>query len=145
MRFMVLTPRGGPCTLSGMQDVGHTLREMDFPQLLLVFLFVASYTTSIGGLATPRGRRWGAAVAAVSAIGFVATTEPWVNAALLLVFSLVGIGGFIACVWGVSAAVGASGKRAEREAVAAGAAPGASLPPVNAETSRRSRRRLLAP
>lgn len=85
-----------------MHDLGHTLDSMDSSRLLLALLFVAGYASSIGRLATERGRRWSVALAALAGLGFVGLTDPWVHGALLVVFVVVGVGAFIALAWAFS-------------------------------------------
>ena len=101
---MVLTLRRAASTLRGMDDLGHTLNAMDSTRLLLVLLFVAAYCSAIGRLASDGMRRFSLGAAALSGLAFVALTNPWVHGALLVVFVVVGVGGFVALAWALSAA-----------------------------------------
>lgn len=101
--FMVLTVLGLPRTLRAMDDIRQTLDAMDSTRLLLALLFVAGYASAIGHLASERGRLWCTALAALSGLAFVGLTDPWVHGALLVVFGVVGVGGFIVLAWALSA------------------------------------------
>lgn len=85
-----------------MHDLGHTLNSMDSTRLLLALLFVASYASSIGRLATERGRHWSIALATLAGLAFVGLTDPWVHGVLLVIFAVVGVGAFIALAWAFS-------------------------------------------
>lgn len=85
-----------------MNELGSTIEAMDSAQLVAAFAFVAGYVLALGRLATPRGRRWAAAVAALAAAAFVALTRPWTHGALLVALAVVGIAVFIALAWAVT-------------------------------------------
>lgn len=142
---MVLTVRSRPSTLSPMHEIAHTLDAMDSPRLLLALLFIAGYASSIGHLASARGRRWASALAGLTGLGFVGLTNPWVHGALLVVFVVVGVGVFIAAAWAFSALVVRSQLRAAAPAlVAEPLAVELPAPAAEVRRVRRLRRRLSA-
>jgi hypothetical protein len=82
-----------------MADLGHSLERMSFQQLLLLLGFVAAYMLAVGAMFGSRWRRRCAALAAVLAAGFAASTDPWVHGALLVVFVVAGLGLFVGTSW----------------------------------------------
>ena len=95
-----------------MAELDDSLARMNFMQLLLLFAFVTSYVLAIGGLVGPVSRQRFAllAVALLWWIdrrstsprrrqGFGASTDPWVNGALLVAFVVAGLGLFVLLTW----------------------------------------------
>jgi hypothetical protein len=100
-----------------------SLRAMGFVQQLLAFLFVASYAFALGGLLDSTGRLRAWCFSALMAAGFVAMTRPWVHGALLVAFTVVALGLFIAAVWilsGVLSSIGQARPAAASEDALAG-------------------------
>lgn len=83
-----------------MNEVGDTLESMTAVQLVAALLFVAGYMVALGQLATRRGRRWGASLAALSAIVFVAFTRPWEHGVILMALGSTAVAVFVAVAWG---------------------------------------------
>jgi hypothetical protein len=89
-----------------MSDLNTSLHAMQFEQLLLAFAFLISYPLTLSAFAGTFGRRCAAGAALLAATGFVATTTPWLHGVMLIVFTVVGFGFFIAAVWSMSAILG---------------------------------------
>jgi hypothetical protein len=117
-----------------MSELGQSLERMSFMQLLLLLAFVAAYVLSLGAMLGSRWRRRAAALALVLAVGFAASTEPWVHGALLVVFVVAGLGLFVLLSWLLARVLGPrQATAAEPEAAPAESAvlPGATLPMVS--------------
>lgn len=84
--------------MSVIGEIHASLDAMGVEQQACVFAFLMSYPLALGGLLERRGRRVAGAVAAASAAGFIAFTNPWMHAVLLVVLSVGGVGVFIAAV-----------------------------------------------
>ena len=82
-----------------MAELDDSLARMNFMQLLLLFAFVTSYVLAIGGLVGPVSRQRFALLAVALAVGFGASTDPWVNGALLVAFVVAGLGLFVLLTW----------------------------------------------
>jgi hypothetical protein len=107
-----------------MAELGDSLERMNFGQLLLLFGFVISYVLSLGGMLGTRLRLRAALLAVVLAVGFSALTDPWVHGALLMIFVVAGLGGFVVLAWLLGRAFG---PRPEAAVVPADSTP-ASVP-----------------
>ncbi|HJV59884.1 MAG TPA: hypothetical protein VJ743_03005 [Albitalea sp.] len=118
--------------MSVIAEIGATLDTIGSAQQACVFAFLMSYPLALGRLLGSRGRRRAAAIAAASSIAFVACTDPWVHAVLLVVLAIGALGVFIAAAWLVdrlSRWVASPGLLpAPAAAPAAGATPAASSP-----------------
>lgn len=82
-----------------MTELGGSLEQMGFVQLALLFGFVAAYVLALGAMLGRRWRTRAALAAALLATGFVVETAPWVHGALLVVFTVAGIGLFVVMSW----------------------------------------------
>ena len=80
-------------------DVFDSLRAMNQWQLLLAFTAGIGYTLAQGGLLAARTRTVAALVATVSALAFVLLGRDWAQSAMLVAFSVVGLGAFVAIAW----------------------------------------------
>jgi hypothetical protein len=82
-----------------MDEIVASLDHLSVPQYALAFVFVASYALSIGAILEGRGRLVFAILAAVSAVVFAGTMDPWFHGALLVAYAVIGMGLFIGVVW----------------------------------------------
>lgn len=89
-----------------MSDLNTSLHAMQFEQLLLAFAFLISYPLSLSHYVGVRGRIVAVLASLVAAVGFASMTTPWLHGVMLLVFAILGMGVFIAAVWGLSAVLG---------------------------------------
>ena len=99
-----------------MRDVFESARTMGPEQLFLVLVFLAGYALALGEFATARGRAWSVAAAATAAVAFTALCTPWEAGIVLVALGTVGMGGFSAVVWAVSAATTVRGPAAAAQA-----------------------------
>lgn len=90
--------------MSAIADLHSSLAAMGAEQQACVFVFLMSYPLTLGALVGTRGRRVAAAVAAGAALGFIATSDPWMYAVLLVAAGLASVGVFIAAAYVVNAA-----------------------------------------
>ena len=84
-----------------MIDVTQILEAMGPEQWLLAFVFLGSYAFAMGELIDARGRRFAVATALLASVAFVALSDPWEQAVILVALALVGMGVFAAAVWAV--------------------------------------------
>ena len=82
-----------------MNEVGDTLEGMTAIQLVAALLFVAGYVLALGQLATERGRRLGAMLAALCAFVFVLFTHPWEHGIILVALASTAVAAFVAVAW----------------------------------------------
>ncbi len=82
-----------------MNELNHTLDHMGIAQLLLALVFIGAYALMLGGFIDGRAQTVSGVIAALSAAGFVALTDPWVHGVLLAAAVIVGMGLFIAFAW----------------------------------------------
>ena len=80
-------------------DVFDSLKTMSQWQLLLAFAAGIGYTLAQGRLLATRTRILAALVATVSALAFVALSAAWTQSAMLVAFSVAGLGAFVAIAW----------------------------------------------
>ena len=80
-------------------DVFDSLKAMSQWQLLLAFVAGIGYTLAQGGLLAARTRTVAAMVAAVSVLAFVGLGSTWAQSAMLVAFSVAGLGAFVAIAW----------------------------------------------
>lgn len=80
-------------------DVFDSLKTMSHWQLLLAFVAGIGYTLAQGGLLEARTRGLAALVATLAALGFVLLGPTWAQSAMLLAFSVAGLGAFAAIAW----------------------------------------------
>lgn len=80
-------------------DVFDSLEKMSQEQLLLAFVAGIGYTLAQGGLLAARTRTLAALVATVSALAFVLLGPAWAQSAMLVAFSVAGLGAFVAIAW----------------------------------------------
>jgi hypothetical protein len=139
-----------------MSELGQSLERMSFVQLLLLLAFVAAYVLSLGAMLGSRWRRRAAALALVLAMGFAASTEPWVHGALLVVFVVAGLGLFVVLSWLLARVLvprrAAAPAQDTAPAESASARPAVTLPPLSdlpadsqLQPARTSKRPKLAP
>jgi hypothetical protein len=92
--------------MSELDEVIDGLRTMGLLQLLLAFTACIAYVLVQGSLLGRTGRR----VAWIGALGgagaFVAMSQAWTNAVVLVAAAIVGLGFFNALVWLTSRAIG---------------------------------------
>jgi hypothetical protein len=86
-------------SISVIGDIKSSLDAFGVEQQACVLVFLISYPLALGALLEPQGRRIAGAVAGTSTIVFVAMTDPWMHAVLLMALAVVGIGLFIASVY----------------------------------------------
>ena len=82
-----------------MDDILLTLNNLSLVQMVLAWLFVASYALALGGMLGPKGSLRAGLVAALAAVLFSALSLDWVHGALLVVFAVGGMGLFVAASW----------------------------------------------
>ena len=82
-----------------MDDIVLTLNNLSLVQMVLAWLFVASYALALGGMLGPKGSLRAGLVAALAAVLFSALSLDWVHGALLVVFAVGGMGLFVAASW----------------------------------------------
>lgn len=80
-------------------DVFDSLKTMSQWQLLLAFVAGIGYTLAQGGLLAARTRMLAALVATVAALAFVLLGPTWAQSAMLVAFSVAGLGAFVAIAW----------------------------------------------
>ncbi len=86
-------------TLVFMDGIQTTLKGMDFPQMVLALIFVASYALAVGGMLGPIGSARAGGTAIASAGAFAAFSADWIPGVLLAVFTVGGVGLFVAAAW----------------------------------------------
>lgn len=82
-----------------MTELGGSLEQMDFVQLVLLFGFVGAYVLALGAMLGARWRARSGLTAALLAAAFVTRTDPWVHGMLLVAFVVAGIGLFVLATW----------------------------------------------
>ena len=98
-------------------------RQLHSPQqlqLLLLFVFVIAYLTTIGHVWGARGRLRAALIAALAAVGLCLTIDPWTVGALVIAGAVGAVGLFVLVTMFVWRALGdvAIAAQAPREAAA---------------------------
>jgi hypothetical protein len=86
-------------SISVIGDIKSSLDAFGVEQQACVLVFLMSYPLALGALLEPKGRRIAGAVAGTSTVVFIAMTDPWMHAVLLMALAVVGIGLFIAAVY----------------------------------------------
>jgi hypothetical protein len=89
-----------------MDDILLTLNNLSLVQMVLAWLFVASYALALGGMLGPKGSLRAGCVAALAAVIFSALSVDWVHGALLVLFAIGGMGLFVAASWALTFSVG---------------------------------------
>ncbi|GAB4562986.1 MAG: hypothetical protein Tsb007_30010 [Rhizobacter sp.] len=106
-----------------MDDILFTLNNLSLVQMVLAWLFVASYALALGGMLGSKGSLRAGLVAALSAVLFSALSLDWVHGALLVVFAIGGMGLFVATSWLLTYSVGRLISHREQRAETAAALP----------------------
>ena len=106
-----------------MDDIVLTLNNLSLVQMVLAWLFVASYALALGGMLGPKGSLRAGLVAALAAVLFSALSLDWVHGALLVVFAIGGMGLFVAASWLLTYSVGHLISHREQRAVNTAALP----------------------
>lgn len=106
-----------------MDDILFTLNNLSLVQMVLAWLFVASYALALGGMLGSEGSLRAGLVAALSAVLFSALSLDWVHGALLVVFAIGGMGLFVATSWLLTYSVGRLISHREQRAETAAALP----------------------
>ena len=82
-----------------MEGILSTLKHLSFAQMILAWLFVGCYALAIGGMLGGSGSARSGAVAALSGIAFALLSDQWVHGALLILFTVAGMGFFVVAAW----------------------------------------------
>ncbi|MBX3619619.1 MAG: hypothetical protein KF891_06485 [Rhizobacter sp.] len=82
-----------------MDGIVVTLQSMSLVQMVLGWLFIGCYALALGGMLGPRGALRAGAIAFIAGVGFAALADDWVHGALLVMFSVAGLGLFVAASW----------------------------------------------
>lgn len=106
-----------------MDDILLTLNNLSLVQMVLAWLFVASYALALGGMLGPKGSLRAGLVAALAAVLFSAFSLDWVHGALLVLFAVAGMGLFVAASWLLTYGLGRFISRSEQRAQTAVATP----------------------
>lgn len=85
--------------MTAIGEVFDSLMAMSQWQLLLAFSAAIGYLLAQGGLLAARARTGAGVVAMASALGFVSLGPTWAQSAMLVAFSVVGVGAFVAVAW----------------------------------------------
>jgi hypothetical protein len=85
-----------------MDDILLTLDHLSLVQMVLAWLFVASYALALGGMLGAKGSLRAGLVAALAAVLFSALSHDWVHGALLVLFAIGGMGLFVALAWALT-------------------------------------------
>lgn len=110
--------------LGSMNDITLELNQLTFVQTVLAWAFVGCYALSLGGMLGSSGSTRSAALAGLAAIAFCVVSDHWVHGALLVLFSVAGIGVFVAAAWLITrAAVWWSQPERQRPATSAPVTP----------------------
>jgi hypothetical protein len=89
-----------------MDDILLTLNNLSLVQMVLAWLFVASYALALGGMLGSKGSLRAGCVAALAAVLFSALSVDWVHGALLVLFAIGGMGLFVALSWALTFSFG---------------------------------------
>ncbi|MBC7994530.1 MAG: hypothetical protein H7Z15_14975 [Rhizobacter sp.] len=89
-----------------MDNILLTLNNLSLVQMVLAWLFVASYALALGGMLGPKGSLRAGAAAALAAVLFSVMSVDWVHGALLVLFAIGGMGLFVAASWALTFSVG---------------------------------------
>ncbi len=89
-----------------MDDILFTLNNLSLVQMVLAWLFVASYALALGGMLGSKGSLRAGLVAALAAVLFSALSSDWVHGALLVLFAIGGMGVFVAASWALTFSIG---------------------------------------
>ena len=108
-------------------EVFDTLRTMSQLQLLLAFIAFIGYALAQGALLSPRTRRYAAAAAVISVIGFAFESAQWMYATMLVTFAVAALGLFAAAAWMTSRFLGLSEPRTAVEFAALAESEAASV------------------
>jgi hypothetical protein len=82
-----------------MDGILVTLKNLSFAQIVLAWVFMASYALALGGMLGAKGSLRAAGAALVAAVLFSALSDDWVHGALLILFAVAGMGVFVATSW----------------------------------------------
>lgn len=116
--------------MSVIGEVKASLDAIGAEQQVCLFVFLISYPLALGALLEGRGKRVAAFTALAAAIGFVATTSPWMHAVMLIVLLVGCVGLLIATVYLLDAAHRAVAREALVPALLAEEAPPAMAAPA---------------
>lgn len=79
--------------------VAANMVAMGTEQLLLFFIFLASYALALGRFVRARGRLVAVGVAVSTAVGYVVLSHPWEAGVILLACAPIGMGLFAGTAW----------------------------------------------
>lgn len=113
-----------------MDDILLTLNNLSLVQMVLAWLFVASYALALGGMLGSKGSLRAGLVAALAAALFSALSIDWVHGALLVLFAVGGMGLFVAASWLLTYSLGRLLSHGKPDTQSA-----AALPPPQAATA----------
>ena len=99
-----------------MDNILLTLNHLSLVQMVLAWLFVASYALALGGMLGSKGSLRAGLVAALAAVLFSALSVDWVHGALLVLFAIGGMGLFVAASWLLTYGLGQWFLQGERRA-----------------------------
>ena len=85
--------------MTAIGEVFDSLTAMSQWQLLLAFSAAIGYTLAQGALLEAGMRASAALIAVASALGFVLLGPTWAQSAMLVAFSVAGVGTFVAAAW----------------------------------------------
>ncbi len=118
-----------------MDNILLTLNNLSLVQMVLAWLFVASYALALGGMLGSKGSLRAGAAAALAAVLFSALSADWVHGALLVLFAIGGMGLFVAASWALTFSLSrllSPAKPLSQDAAALPSAPTAAPRPISA-------------
>lgn len=119
-----------------MDGIVVTLQSMSLVQMVLGWLFIGCYALALGGMLGSKGALRAGLTALGSGIAFAALADDWVHGALLVLFTVAGMGLFVVAAWVLTQALGwwlNHAQRPTQTAAAAAPAEGAAAPrPISA-------------
>jgi hypothetical protein len=92
--------------LPAMDDIALALDKLNLLQMVCAWAFVACYALALGGMFGPTGSQRAGGMAVLAAVLFCVFSEYWVHGALLVMFAVAGMGGFVALAWALARLAG---------------------------------------
>jgi hypothetical protein len=92
--------------MNPLTELHRQIHSLQLLQLLLLFVFVIAYLTTIGRVWGTRGRLRAAAVGALAAIGLCVAIDPWTVGALVIAGAVGSVGLFVLATMFVWRALG---------------------------------------
>lgn len=82
-----------------MDGIVVTLNKLSFAQMVLAWAFVGCYALALGGMLGATGSLKAGLAAALAAVVFCVLSDNWVHGALLVFFTVGGMGLFVVTAW----------------------------------------------